>query len=490
VRAIALAAMLVATLLPIADRWLIPTVLSPPAWTRFIGEAVLLLVALGVLIDVVRRGALGELLRLPLTRAVGAFVALAVLSALVNLVPPQVALAGLVFTLDGLLLWYAAHVLRPSPRAVAASLGILLGVGAFAAVLAVLQALLTPNVLGLAAVVGRFGENHRLGSILGDPNSMGAFMALLIPLPLVFALRENGWSRRRQALLAVTVLLFLGLTLSFSRGAWLSLGIGIIVGALAFDRRILVAAGLIGAVTLAAALYMPRGLVAEVPTTPISPTPTAAASSAVVSASPAATVSATSQASPSTSPEPSVAPSPGPAAGPFSALPNLLDATFGRLAAIVQGGDLRTQLIARALPTLRDHWLLGVGPGRYGGAAADIFGSPVHEEQDLEELLTHPVGATSIHVQHTVDNFWLHLLLESGLAGTAAFVILLAIVLRPLWAGARRPGPAGALSAAAAIGLIVVASNAFTTMALEANTIALPLWLLLGLAGSRLEGAP
>jgi hypothetical protein len=480
VRALALAAMLVATFLPIADRWFIPTVLSPPAWTRFVGEGLLLLVALGVLVDVIRRRQLGVLLGLPVTHAVVAFLAAAVLSALINLVPVEVAVAGLVFTLDGLLLWYATWILRPTVRAMTVSLGILLGVGAVAAALAVFQALLTPNVLGLAAVVGRFGENHRLGSILGDPNSMGAFMALLIPLPLVLFVREGGWTRRRVALVALSALLFIGLTLSFSRGAWLALGIGIVVGGLAFDRRLILAAALIGVVTLAGALYMPRGLIAS-DTAAAARTPAAATPAAVASAS------AVPSASP---PEATPVPSSSPAAGPFSGLPNLLDATFGRLAAIVQGGDLRTQLIARAVPTLRDHWLLGVGPGRYGGAAADIFGSPIHEQQDLEELLTHPVGPTGIHVQHTVDNFWLHLLLESGIVGTAVFVVLLYVVLRPLCAAARRPGVAGALSAAAAVGLIVVCLNAFTTMALESNTIAFPLWLLVGLASSRLESAP
>src|SRR5690606_21674908 len=95
--------------------------------------------------------------------------------------------------------------------------------------------------------------------------------------------------------------------------------------------------------------------------------------------------------------------------------PNVIDSTFGRVGTIGEGRDLRTLFVLNGLPILADHPLLGVGPGRYGGAAADLFETPIYAEYGTDALLTSPT-------QRTVDNFWLHLAVESGVLGTAAFL--------------------------------------------------------------------
>ena len=152
-----------------------------------------------------------------------------------------------------------------------------------------------------------------------------------------------------------------------------------------------------------------------------------------------------------------------------------MDSTIDRVGAIGAGGDLRTLFVLQSLPIIRDHPLLGVGPGRFGGAVAFNYGTPIYHEYGFEPLFWNPA-------QRTVDNFWLHLLVETGVVGVAAF---LAAALIP---GVRIVGAArrslgwrrimlGGI-AAAATGLAI---SSGTTMLLEANSIGFVFWFLLGL---------
>jgi O-antigen ligase len=132
---------------------------------------------------------------------------------------------------------------------------------------------------------------------------------------------------------------------------------------------------------------------------------------------------------------------------------------------------------------VKDHPVLGVGPGRYGGAAADIYDTPVYAQYGTDELFANPT-------QRTVDDFWLHLVVESGLLGLAAYLAMIGTALVPIVRGARQAafGREVALAgiAAAVIGLSI---NAVTTMLLEANSVAFLFWFLLGV-GSQLARAP
>ena len=78
-----------------------------------------------------------------------------------------------------------------------------------------------------------------------------------------------------------------------------------------------------------------------------------------------------------------------------------------------------------AFRSWKDNPVLGVGPGHYGGAAASVFGSPIHDRYQTDRLLTN---------QETVDNFWLHLGVEGGVAGIAAFLAMIGVA---LWAPIR-----------------------------------------------------
>ena len=106
-----------------------------------------------------------------------------------NRAPIAQAAAGMIFTVDAVALFYLARMvgfdLRQAVVAVSALLAILL----VASVLAVLQALLDPNFLGLNSLIGRFGEPYRLASIFGDPNVFAALLSASLPFAISAAVR-------------------------------------------------------------------------------------------------------------------------------------------------------------------------------------------------------------------------------------------------------------------------------------------------------------
>lgn len=422
------AALLCVVLSPILDRYVVPGLLAPDAETlaHLLSEALLVAVGAALLVQAARRRTLRAALNHPAVPLAIAFIALAALSALVNHVPVWQAAAGIAFTVDALALFVLARIVGFGSRQALAAIGVVLGVVLAAALVAIGQALLSPYLFGLSALRGRFGELYRLAAFFGDPNTLAAFLSAAIPFALFGATGLRAPHLRRVALAGAFVLL-LALWLSFSRGGWLGAVGGFTIAALIIDRHALRIGLLVMGISLVVALVMPRNL----------------------------------------------------ACGACSSELDLLGSTFGRVDTISAGKDLRTLFVTNALPIAADHALLGVGPGRYGGAAADLFGTPVYARYGTDRLLIDPA-------QRTVDDFWLHLWVESGTVGLLVFLGVVGSALRPVIhaartaAGGRRVVLAGL--SAAVIGLSI---NGLTTMLLEANSGAFLFWFLLGV-GSQL----
>jgi O-antigen ligase len=226
------------------------------------------------------------------------------------------------------------------------------------------------------------------------------------------------------------------LYLSFSRGAWggLLLG-GAVVLAIISWRTMAITFG-VAVISLMMAITVPRMVLYDAPPPP-----------AV-----------------------DVAPDPQP-----PRQPSLIDSTIARISEIWAGRDLRTLFVANGAPIVVDHPILGVGPGRYGGAAADIFGTPIYAEYGTDALFLDPQ-------QRTVDNFWLHTLVETGVLGFVAYAAAGLAALVPLVRAARKlTGWNRFLVGGIAAGTAAMAANAVTTMLLEANSVAFVVWFLLGL---------
>jgi putative inorganic carbon (hco3(-)) transporter len=427
------ATLVLVALSAILDRYvvagLLPTSLG--AATHLSSESSLAVVAVVITAVSWRRGTLRQAVWHPASALLALFVALALLSALVNAAPPAQAAAGLVFTLDAAILFYLARMVGYSVRQALLAVSALVGLLFAAGILGILQALIRPDVFGLTALLGRFGEAYRLASIFGDPNVFAALISAAAPFAAVAVARAPR-RRDRWVCAVILLVLVLPLWLTFSRGGWIGMIVGFSLATVILDRRAFVVGALAIAVGFVVAATMPRDLGGRIQ----GQTP-----------------------------------------------PDLVDSTRNRVDTIGTGKDLRTLFIKNAVPILRDHPLLGVGPGMYGGAAADIFGTPVYKAYRTDRLFIDPA-------QKTVDVFWLHLLIEAGILGTLAFIgALLAIgwpILRLAWRSRarRRIVLVGIVAATASI-----AVNSTTTMLLEANSVAFVFWFLLGI-GSSLADQP
>jgi len=428
-------------LAPILDRFVAARVIPDGvlALAPYFSEALLLLVTGVLVVQAARGSTLIPALRHPATIAFGIFVAAAAISAVINRIPAHIALAGLVYTLEAALLFYLVRLAGFGPRHVRLAIITLVAVVLLGALIAVAQAVLSPSILGLTGVVGRSGEDVRIGSIVRDPNIFGTLIGLTLPFAVFATTRLRTVTRRRIAI-GATFLLTLALLLTYSRGSWLGVGGGLVVAALLLERRALMTFALIGVLALGTAYVMPRGLIRAPP----------AANGTVEEAE------------------------------PF----NPLGSTVDRVGAVGAGRDLRWMFVMNALPIIADHPLVGVGPGRYGGAVAWNFPTPVYAEYGTDEII--PVW----YRQRTVDNFWLHIVVETGIVGVTALVAAILLIALPLVRVARRSRhgifvvTAGVLGAAATLAL-----SSVTTMLLEGNTVAFLFWFLLGIGSVAAAGA-
>jgi putative inorganic carbon (HCO3(-)) transporter len=414
-------------LITLADPGLTPRILPPGFDPGPIGlsEPMLLVAGGMVAFDALRRGTFAAALRDPVLPLVGLFVALAIVSAMLNGVPPHVVLLGIFMTVDAIAIYFAVRMLPLDDRAAAAAIGGVVGVVVGAALFGIAQVVLDPNLLGFVTDEGQFGEGGRIASFIGNPNMLAAIIGVGLPFAL-YGSRHLTDARWRWIARAALLVLVLALLLTFSRGAWLSVAIGCVAGALLVDWRSLPILALAIALAWGGATVMPRGLLV----------PEAEGGSG--------------DGSP----------------------PSIIGSAVDRLGNVTDRNDTRGRYLSDGMRVIEDHLLLGVGPGRYGGGAATLITSPIYQDYNVE-----------LFGYRTVHNFWLHLVGESGALGAAVFLAMLAGLLIRFVRGAREStGLRFVILAGAATMLIVVGLNSVTEMILEGNLPVLVVWLVLGIA--------
>jgi O-antigen ligase len=425
--------LLAASIAVLIDPQILPMLLPADVTTGPIGmsEPLLAVSGLVVLIDAWRAGRVLDALRDPVLALTAGFVFLAIVSAILNATPPLVASLGIVMTVDAIAVYFAARMLpgirHGGPIMIAGVVGACLAVALFG----IAQVVVDPSLLGFGSFEGRFGEGERITSFIGNPNMVAAVIGIGLPFPL-FASRHLEAPAHRWAARAVLFVLVLALLLTFSRGGWLAIGLGTLVGAAIVDWR---CAGILAVTVIlawGAATVMPRGLAV------------------------------------------------GDGSAPPADVPDLIDSTADRIGNLGGEGDLRVRFIRDGLPIVTDHLLLGVGPGRYGGAVSSIFPSPIYDEYD-----------TGLFRFRTVHNFWLHLLGESGALGTSVFLALMIGLMLRFVRGARQAsGTLFVVLGGAATVVLVVSLNSVTEMVLEGNLPVILAWLVLGIASVFVPSRP
>lgn len=387
-------------------------------------EALVLLLSLGLLAAALGRGCLS---RSPLDLPTLAFLAAALLSALWREVPPWIAGLGTLSLLKGLLAYHLAARLPHPRRALARGLPWLLLPVLAAALLALAQRLFGAPVY---AALGRL-DYHQLWqggkapSFYFNHNALGHVLVLAGLLCLALAL---AGSRRARP---IALLCLAALVVSASRESWLAVVAGLLALALRQrSGRSLVLAALVGG-----GLALGGGAV-------------------------------------------------------YLGSPLLREELARRSAGVWEGwrlyrmgydgwgyrGEYRVYNLLKSWDIFLDQPFLGTGPGRFGGATAVRYPSPVYQDYDFL-----PLDGRYI----PLDVFWSRLLTEFGLLGAAAYLACLAAVGRQTWRAAvgRRP-LARALGLAAWTGLAAIIVLGCLSPALEDSLSALPFWTLCGLSWS------
>lgn len=458
-----LATLVAASLLTLTDGEIAPRLFPPGVDLGPIGlsEPLLFVAGTVIVIGAARRGAIPSALRDLAIGLVVAFVAVAVVSAVVNRVPPVVALLGIAITVDAIAIYAVARMIRIDDRAAGLVIAALVATVVSVAIVGIAQVVIAPTILGFSGMRGAFGEGVRISSVMGSPNMVAAVIGLAFPFAL-FGSRHLPDHRLRWLARIALVVLLLALLLTFSRGGWLAVGLGGLVGALVVDWRTVGVLAIAGAIAWAGSNVLPRDLaVASVDEASPAPAVTAPAVTGPTSVSP--------------TPAPTSAASPGQtsSAAP-SEPPSIFESTIRRILSLSDPNDTRGRYLRDGLRIIAANPVLGVGPGRYGGAAAAIIPSPIYEQYDA-----------TLFTYRTVHNFWLHLLGESGIVGTLLFVALVVLVLVRLLRAARHAaGIRLVLLGGAATMLMVVSLHSVTEMLFEGNMPAILIWLMLGIAST------
>jgi hypothetical protein len=421
-------------LMPIFDRYFISLLIprSLAGVTNFFSEGLLLLVALVITARSWRDGSLAAALRHPALPLLAGFILVGLVSMLLNGVPLVIGLAGILFTVDAVALFFLPRMVGFPPRHAAIAAGAFVAVAGVAALLAIAQITLAPTIFGMEVSQGKFSEGHRVTAFFdGNPNMLGAVLAMGVPFPAFAARYLRG--RWRIAAWVLVAIMALALFYTFSRGAWLGLAVSMVVVGLIIDWRAVALVLAAAILAYGAAHVMPRNLL----------------------------IGLVSGGSGAQAPEVDF---------------DLGGALGDRLGTIGQGRDLRVLFICNALPIVRDHPIVGAGPGRYGGAVSARFNNSPLYDQYTECAV--PRG-------RTVDNFWLHLLVEFGVLGTLLFGGILAFVIAQLIWVARRAEPLTRvlLAAFATAGMILVIDSV-TEMLLEGNTTSFSMWFFLGIGAA------
>ena len=197
-----------------------------------------------------------DLRTVPLTVPFLAALVCAVASVTVNHVPQSVGLFALRLTFQSLLFYLLGYLLPKDGAWVRLTVAVFLS----SAVLLALHGLL--QVATHAPMPVKWVDVHetigtRAYSIVENPNGLGAFLALAALLGLSLALARLPRGQRLAAGVA-TIVLLAGLAATFSRGAWIGFGVGLLALAALSRVRLFLGIIVVGAV---APLVLPGALI-------------------------------------------------------------------------------------------------------------------------------------------------------------------------------------------------------------------------------------
>ncbi len=393
--------------------------LFAPSSLKYFDEVILLVVFLGLFfrIAATRRK---EFQSTPIDRPLLVFLLIAFLSMVLNKVPFVIGLAGLRAFLQYVLLYYVIIYSEISSDILKKMVWISIIVAAILSVGGIIQEILGPYAFGgwfMNIAENRAyhaGSMLRVFSTMVNPNTFGTYLSILLPVTLGLALYESRF-KRRLVLFLLAAPMILSLILTFSRESWVGLLVGIVVVGVLIDKRVLI---ILFVLLLAASIAFPQQIAGRL-------------------------------------------------LEGFSM--EYLRSSYGPPTAIFHGGG-RAFYYVQTMRVVKDNFLLGVGPGRYGGSVAAIFNTPIYEKYGI------PMSMAQI------DTFWMQLWGEVGTLGIIVFLFMLIkffIEARRIVLSDETPHFLRGLTAGFMAGFVAVLVEALAANIFEVHTTMLFFWFFM-----------
>jgi O-antigen ligase len=166
---------------------------------------------------------------------------LAVSSVLINSVQTYVAIVGGRLLLEPVIYYFVGFLFPKNRRWVQWTIGIFLLSGVLLALHGLYQYVThAPMPYSWVASNEQGIITTRAYSIIGNPNGLGALLLMGTLISLSFALKSGLRASQRWGMAAVCLIHTAGIAVTFSRGAWLALGVGVVALLLTEYRRYLV----------------------------------------------------------------------------------------------------------------------------------------------------------------------------------------------------------------------------------------------------------
>ncbi|MCK4778116.1 MAG: O-antigen ligase family protein, partial [Actinomycetia bacterium] len=393
--------------------------LFAPGAIKYVDEAILILIfiALFFRITAIKKS---EFQSTPLDRPFILFILIGFLSLVINKVPFHIGIAGLRAILQYVLLYYVIIYSEISSKTLRNMVWLSILTAGALSVGGLIQGVLGPSAFNGWFMNVHENPNYRVGSMLRifstmtNPNTFGTYLTVLFPVTLGIALHERHGGRRLLLFLLATPML-LALLLTFSRESWVGLFAGIaVVGAL-IDRRIIT---ILVIILIAASITFPQQVMGRI-------------------------------------------------IEGFSF--EYLRSSYGPPTAIFHGGG-RAFYYIQSIKVIKDNFLFGVGPGRFGGSVAYIFPTPVYEKYNI------PMSMNQI------DTFWMQLWGEVGTLGLLMFLIMLGMIFlraRKLILAKNTPLFLKGLTAGFIAGFIAVSVEALAANIFEVHATMLFFWFFM-----------
>ncbi|MDO8885563.1 O-antigen ligase family protein [Candidatus Oleimmundimicrobium sp.] len=393
--------------------------LFAPSSLKYLDEAILLVIFFGLLlrIFITRRK---DFKSTPLDKPLIVFLLIAFVSIVINKVPLSVGLAGLRAFLQYVLLYYVIIYSEISLSTLKKMVWLSVVVAAVLSVGGVIQEILGPYAfggwfMGIAENRAfRVGSMLRVFSTMANPNTFGTYLSILLPVTLGLALYECRL-KRRVILFLFSAPMILALILTFSRESWVGLLVGIAVVGVLIDKRVLI---ILFVLFLVASVAFPQQIAGRL-------------------------------------------------LEGFSL--KYLMSSYGPPTAIFHGGG-RVFYYVNTMKVVKDNFLFGVGPGRYGGSVAAIFKTPVYKKYAI------PMSMAQI------DTFWMQLWGEVGTLGLIVFLFMLGRFFheaRRIVLNDETPRFLKGLTAGFMVGFVAVLIEALAANIFEVHTTMLFFWFFM-----------